>query len=316
MQVISLKVRFLTYSLIIPVLKLEGNPYLESLLQTIAKQSRLPNEVHLVIGDKRQGRAINYGASQIKDPYLGTVDDDTQIDDPDLFKKILEAIEEDESIGMAGAACEIPEQASSFQKKAMRQIERRYFPTQKVTLESDMVQHPCLIMPTSLFRDIDGEDEELVRGLDPVLRKKVRDRGKKVVIVKDTWVYHLLPNKFQALLKMYYRNGRGSGYAQKHFPEKVLELTDGKDEGAFVEKRSFGYRLFRRIIRLAHSMVTGQWIKVSTDAAYVMGVLKELTLPSYTQSAPMIDKIKSQTDNRYPYQLHYHHVTLKETPAS
>jgi glycosyltransferase involved in cell wall biosynthesis len=300
----------LDFSLVIPVLRIENNPWLPGLLESLKKQSTPPNEVHLVIGDRRQGRAINYGVSQCKSQYIGTVDDDSVIDDSDLFKKILLALKEDDSIGLAGAACEIPDFASSFQKKAMTQIERRFFPTQNDTIDSDMVQHPCLIMEKKLFDNIGGEDEELIRGLDPVLRKKVRDQNKRVVIVKNTWVYHLLPDSFVNLCKMYFRNGRGSAYAQKHFPHKVLELTDGFDDGSFEEKKPFVYRCFRRLLNLCKAIFLLKIIKVSTDIAYITGVICE-RFSGDMNEIPQVESIESTVEELSEFKIYYHKVRLK-----
>jgi len=300
----------LDYSLVIPVLKLEDNPWLPGLLSSLKKQSHLPTEVHLVIGDRRQGRAINFGVSQCCTKYIGTVDDDSVIDDPDLFKKILNEMQDDSSIGLAGAACEIPDFASGFQKKAMKQIERRYFPTQKKSIDSDMVQHPCLVMEKELFDRIEGEDEELIRGLDPVLRKKVRDQNKRVVVIKDTWVYHLLPDRFLKLIKMYYRNGIGSAYAQKHFPHKVLELTDGFDEGQFEEKKSFFYRVLRRFSKLFGALVKMKYIKVCTDLAYIAGVISE-RISKQELVIPCVEKIETEIEENPEFKIYYHKVLLK-----
>jgi glycosyltransferase involved in cell wall biosynthesis len=299
-------------SLIIPVLRWEGNPYLEGLLKALGEQTLQPLEVHLVVGDRRQGRAINYGASQCKGTWLGTLDDDSFIEDPKLLEKIVEALTQDDSIGLAGAACEIPPWASAFQKRAMREIPRRFFPVQSETVESDMVQHPCLVMSRELFQHIGGEDEELIRGLDPVLRKKVRDAHKKVVIVKNTAVFHLLPARFFELLKMYYRNGRGSGYAQRHFPERVLELSDGYDAGTFVEKRPFLYRLGRRLLHWFGAALAGRWIQWSTDGAYGLGVLVERCYPSSVMKAPRVKKVNSELQPGYPFQLWVHRVQLED----
>ena len=79
---------------------------------------------------------------------------------PELFKKLLDGMEADDSIGIGGAACIIPDSASWFQKKAMRQIPRRVFPVQECNVDSDMVQHPCLVMPRELFLEIKGEREQ------------------------------------------------------------------------------------------------------------------------------------------------------------
>ena len=302
------------YSLVIPVLKTEDNKYLTSILESLSHQTLKPEAVHLVVGDRRQGRAINYGVSQTSSKYIGTVDDDTQIDDPALFEKLINAMNSDTSIGIGGAACAIPDFASSFQKRAMREIPRRFFPVQTENIDSDMVQHPCLVMLRTLFIEIGGEDEELIRGLDPVLRKKVRDTGKRVTIIANTWIYHLIPDSFSALIRMYYRNGRGSGYAARNFPERVLELSDGYDAGEFIEKRPLLFRLLRRAGSLFFSICTFKFIKVATDIAYGFGVIKEKLFPSYI-SIPAVKNITTECDKtkKYPFKLFIHRVELDDS---
>lgn len=282
------------YSLIIPVLDEKNNPHLAGLLASLARQSHPPREIHVVVGDNRQGRAINYGASQASTPYVGTVDDDTQIDDPGLFAKILRAMEGDGTIGMGGAACEIPAFATPFQQQAMRQIPRRFFPMARENVDSDMVQHPCLVMPRSLFMTIGGEDESIIRGLDPVLRKKVRDAGRRVVVIADTYVYHMLPGSLGKLAQMYFRNGRGSAFARRHHPERILELTDGHDRGTFVERRSLGYRAFRRMYYFLCAMATLQFIRVVVDAAYILGFSYESLFRSYKAQAKAVVRIDTE----------------------
>jgi glycosyltransferase involved in cell wall biosynthesis len=283
------------YSLVIPVLDEKNNPHLAGLLLSLARQSHPPREIHLVVGDNRQGRAINYGVSRACTPYVGTVDDDTQIDDPGLFAKIIRAMEADGTIGMGGAACEIPVSATPFQQQAMRQIPRRHFPVTREHVDSDMVQHPCLMMPRALFTAIGGEDESIIRGLDPVLRKKVRDAGRRVVVIADTYVYHLLPGSLRKLARMYFRNGRGSAFARRHHPERILELTDGHDRGKFVEKRSLGYRACRRMYHFLRALVGLRFIRVVVDAAYMLGFTYESLFRSYQAQAKTIVRMDTET---------------------
>jgi GT2 family glycosyltransferase len=301
------------YTIVIPVLKLEGNPHLENILSALAGQSLPPKKVVLVVGDKRQGRAINLGVSKATTTYVGTVDDDTMIDDPDLFKKLIEALNADPEIGIAGAACVIPETASEFQKRAMREIPRRFFPVQERTVDSDMVQHPCLLMPRELFLKIGGEDEELIRGLDPVLRKKVRDTGKRVAIIADTWIHHLIPDGFWKVVKMYYRNGRGSGFASREYPERVLELSDGYDGGTFEERKPFIHRFFRRLRSLTASIFKFELIKAATDIAYIAGVAREKLLPGDGSKAPAVRGISEKKRNGFPFELFILEVSLQES---
>lgn len=299
-----------TYSLVIPVLKLENHPYLDDLLQALAEQDFPPKEVHLVIGDCRQGRAINYGVSKSRSEWVGTLDDDSFIEDRTLFSKLTQALVDQESYGLVGAACAIPEWATPLQKRAMKEIPRRSFPVQARDVESDMVQHPCLLMSKALFDSIGGEDEELVRGLDPVLRKKVRDAGRKVVIVADTTVAHLLPSSFRKLCRMYFRNGRGSAYAQKYFPERVLELSDGFDRGVFVEFRPLWYRCLRRSFKLLSGLVCGRWLLFSTDVCYGCGVIWERIKGASPQAIPKVNSVSHECVVRGGYELHFHRVQL------
>ncbi|MBN1865296.1 MAG: hypothetical protein JW808_10380, partial [Victivallales bacterium] len=226
-----------------------------------------------------------------------------------LFAKILRALSEDSTIGMAGAACAIPPHANPFQQRAMRQIPRRHFPVQPSHLDSDMVQHPCMAMPRDLFLAIGGEDEQIIRGLDPVLRKKVRDAGRRVVIVADTYVYHLLPGKLSKLLKMYFRNGRGSAFAAHHHPEKVLELTDGLDGGNFTEHRSLPYRAMRRACNLVKAIAKAEYIRLLVDCAYIAGYLCERLLGSYPASTT-VAAITTETEEHNGCAIHRHRVTL------
>jgi len=299
------------YSVIIPVAKLEGNQYLPDILKSLSAQTLKPAELHLIAGDPRQGRAINFGAKAVKTEYLATLDDDSIIDDNDLFRKLVTAMDADETIGIGGAACIVPENASSLQKRAMREIPRRFFPVQKENVDSDMVQHPCLIMKTDFFLKIGGEDEELVRGLDPVLRKKARDAGKRVVIIADTWVYHGLPGTISKIMKMYYRNGRGSGFAMRFYPNKILELSNGYDKGAFVEKRPLFFRIPRRIYFFLYSLLTFKLIRFLTEISYVAGVVKEYFSPSYTLVKPEILSIESYEKPGYPFKIIVYEVKLK-----
>ena len=133
-------------SVIIPVATDRQTDSLTSLLDALAKQTLRDFEVILVIGDNRQGRAINNGVKEAGGKWIITMDDDTQVSDDNLLEKLIAAMEADSSIGLGGGSCVIPDSATRFQKQAMLQIPRRFFPIQQHNVESDFVQHPCLIL--------------------------------------------------------------------------------------------------------------------------------------------------------------------------
>jgi GT2 family glycosyltransferase len=263
-------------TLIIPCRSRESAPLLAPLIDQLERQTFSDFDVYVIQGDRRQGRAINNGVRKAQSPWIMTMDDDTVVDDDRLLDKSLTAMKGDSTIGMGGAATAIPKDAGFFERAAYRQIKRRWFPTQEQTVDSDMVQHPCLCMPRELFLDIGGEDEDLIRGLDPILRKKVRDAGKRVAIIADTWIYHALPWGPIRLFRNYFRNGRGSAFARRHHPDRIIELTEGY-EGAdgFVPRRSFPFRILRRLGTLLGSLITLKWFRLWADLAYSTGYFFE-----------------------------------------
>ncbi len=297
-------------SIIIPIANISQNPFLDDILNSLSLQSFTNFEVILVVGDNRQGRAINKGAYDAAGDWIITMDDDTKILDNHLVKKLIDKMESNNHIGLGGASCIIPENASHFQKKAMLQIPRRFFPIQKDNVESDFVQHPCLIIKRQLFFDIGGEDEELIRGLDPILRKKVRDAGKKVSIIADTAIVHLLPGSIYGIFKMYWRNGKGSAFASKFYKDRVLELSDGYDKGNFVLKRPVYYRIVRRFFLLIITITNLHWIRLASDAGYVMGWIEGFLFSKKPEREIKIIYTESPAENRGNFILRKIHCHL------
>ncbi len=262
-------------SIIIPALDRTRDEMLAALQRQLECQRFRDFEVLLIRGENRQGRAINRGAAAARGEILVTLDDDTQMGNDDVLGTLVDVLDRHSDVGMVGAATEVPPDASWFVRRAHREIPRRLFPTVDRVTDSDMVQHPCLAIRKELFHRIGGEDEELVRGLDPILREKVRRAGYRVVMAPGAWIYHLLPPTLAAVLRMYWRNGAGSAFAQARWPERILELGSGFEGDDFVRTRPFPYRVGRRLLRLAGSFLTGRWIEGSTSLAYTLGFVAE-----------------------------------------
>jgi len=299
----------ISVSIIIPVADDSRNDFLASLLKSLETQDYPSFEVILVIADKRQGRAINYGVSQSKAKWIVTMDDDTQVFDDSLLTKLVKAMEDNPTIGMGGAACHIPESASAFQKKAMKEIPRRYFPLQQDHVDSDFVQHPCLIIERSFFLKIGGEDEELIRGLDPALRQKVRGFNKRVTIIANTSVAHLLPDGFIKVFNMYRRNGRGSVFAHRFYSDRIYELTDGYDKGNFVEKRPLSYRVIRKLAVFVTNFIKANWIRQAMDIAYILGWIEGWLVGQFPEGKAYIEHKEEDIEKRSCYDIRKFRVT-------
>jgi len=261
-------------SIIIPTFDAFRDGYFPKLLYQIDSQGLMAFELIVIRGDFRQGRAINSGAALAKGKYLLTLDDDTSLPDPETFSKLVTVMEKYPEIGMAGGNNVIPEDASSFVRRVIKQIPRRSWrPVQEIT-DSDLAEHPCLIMRTEEFKKVGGENELIPRGLDPYLREEFRKMGKRVVVVPGVIYHHLPPNNLSKLLRQFYRNGGQAAYTNRNFPQWVIE-TPSK-HGSFKAHKPFLLRLLRFPIHLLKALITGKPIWFLCEVAYALGFVYEL----------------------------------------
>jgi GT2 family glycosyltransferase len=256
-------------SVIIPTLDAYRNGYLPKLLAQIGSQDFSDFEVIVVQGDPRQGRAINVGTALAQSMYLLTLDDDTSLPDTSTFSKLVAVMEAYPEIGIAGGNNVIPPDASPFVRTVMQQIPRRSWdPVQEIT-DSDLAEHPCMMMRTEAFKSVGGENELIPRGLDPYLREEFRKLGKKVVVVPEVIYHHLPPENMKKLLRQFYRNGRQAAYANRHYPQWMYETPSV--HGSFRAQMPLALRFLRFPIRLLHALITGKLIWLLCELTYALG---------------------------------------------
>jgi len=243
-------------SVVIPTRDGDRNGCLANLLKQAFSQQFTGYELIMVKGDPRQGRAINVGAELAKGRYLMTLDDDTALPDRRTFAKLVGAMEGNPRIGIAGGNNVVPRNAPSLVKRAMREIPRRSWATVSVITESDLAEHPCMIMRTAEFKAIGGENELLPRGLDPYLRQAFRLTGKRVVIVPGVVYHHLPPDSLTKLVKQFFRNGCQAAFTNRLFPQWVIETPEG--HGAFNARMPLPKRLLRFALRMCRALVDGK----------------------------------------------------------
>jgi len=258
-------------SVIIPTSDADRDGYFAKLLQQVAEQKFQNFELIVVKGDPRQGRAINIGAALAKGAYLLTLDDDSSLPDKNTFSKLLAVMQANPDIGMAGGNNTIPADAPPFVRRVMEQVPRRSWkPVAEIT-DSDLAEHPCLIMRTNVFRQVGGENELIPRGLDPYLRQVFRKAGYRVCLVPEVIYHHLPPATWARLLRQFYRNGYQAAYVNSWHPEWVIETPS--DHGTFAEHRPFWVRLFRFPVRMTSALVRGHWVWFVCQCCYACGFI-------------------------------------------
>ena len=241
------------------------------LLESIARQGFADYEVHVVQGVFPQGKAINRGAAETRGEILLILDDDSWLADDSVFQRLIDALDSDPRIGMAGASIVPPPGASFFQRRAGRQFPRFNTPVVDVITDSDFACHGCCAIRRVAFDAIGGERENLIRGLDPDVRVRLREAGYRVVLAPDARIHHPLPDGWRKLLKMFFRNGKGSAYAQRFQPEAVYETHEILSDRHFHPRRPLPYRLVRFPFRLLAALCTGRFLRFGGYCSYACG---------------------------------------------
>lgn len=115
------------------------------------------------------------------------------------------------------------------------------------------------------------EREDIVRGLDPDLRVRLRAAGYRVVLVPGARIHHPLPDGWHRLLRMFFRNGKGSAYSRKYQPDTVYETHETLDATTFKPQTSLTYRIVRFPLRLLGALVQGKVQRFGAYCAYACG---------------------------------------------
>jgi len=265
-------------SIIIPTLDADRGGYLPRLFHQLEQQTYKEWELLLVLGDRRQGRAINAAAALAKGSLLLTLDDDTELGCPDSIGRLVTAIESDRTIGLAGGINGIPKDASAFVKRVMREIPRRSTPPITQITDSDLAEHPLLLINKEVFFQVGGENEMIPRGLDPYLREAFRKAGYRVVVVPGAEYSHLPPSTIDALLRQFYRNGKAAAFVNRHYPQWAIETPSV--HGPFRLHVAFPSRAVRFLFRQGYALLTGKLIWFLCEGVYAVGFLHEWLFPT------------------------------------
>ena len=277
-------------SVIIPTSDAYRNGYFPRLLNQIEQQTFREYELIVVKGDNRQGRAINFGAALAEGKYLMTLDDDTSLPDCGTFSKMVAVMEGYPDIGIAGGNNVIPPKASPFMRRVMQQIPRRSWdPVEEIT-DSDLAEHPCMILRADTFRLVGGENELIPRGLDPYLRQEFRNRGKRVVVVPGVIYHHLPPDNFKKLMRQFHHNGRQARYVNHHHQRWVLETPP--THGSFQIRVPFPRRMLRFIKNVLKAFFTGKFILCVAEICYMLGFVQEWLFPEDVNKKRYLKSVK------------------------
>ena len=168
------------------------------------------------------------------------MDDYTILGHERVFENLVRVLQDDLETGIAGVSKLLPPDAGWFMRRIYKQMPRTGFPVVEETTLSDIATTTCMAMRRSLYLEVGGQNTSLIRGTDPELRHKVRQRGLKVVIAAGTWCYKPQAHNLRQFIRTEWRRGLAQGWTYWNFPE----LMDGMK----VNQRTFTVQLARYIV--------------------------------------------------------------------
>lgn len=265
-------------SVIIPTYDGYRGGNLPLLLADLRRQTLQDFEVIAVKGVRPNGRARNVGVSYASGKFLVFIDDDVRLGPSSLLESLLATLQSDPSIGLAGASRKIPEDSNSFQKRQAMEIPRTQTPIFEAVAESDLADHMCLAIPASLYREVGGEHEEILRGTDPDLKKKLRERNLKIVISPRAWAFHPAPATLKQFFLTHFCNGRGTAWVFKKFPSLSLDVSYDMEPPLLggLQSPPLWQRTIRYACRTLGALLQGKLLLLTAFVAYACGYLAGL----------------------------------------
>lgn len=191
----------ITISVIIPSFYPEREKNVLEIIRKLRADRLPPDEIVVIKEVAPAGKARNLGVERSSGDILIFIDDDAIIESDDTLSKVVEALLSDDNIGMAGAVQKPCPDMNWLQKAYRKQFPRTEAPTVNEIKESDMVTTLFCAIRRDDFIAAGGFDERLIAGQDNLLRHKIRQMGKKIVLVPETLVYHPLPRSIANVLK-------------------------------------------------------------------------------------------------------------------
>lgn len=258
-------------SVIIPSLDGYRDGWVPRLLESIERQSFKDHEIRVIKGVSPQGKAINQGAAQARGEILIILDDDSTLADETVFQHLVDTLDADPTVGMAGASIVLSPNATPFQRRAALEFPRFNTPVVATMTDSDLACHGCCAIPKRVFEAVGREREDLIRGLDPDLRVRLRAAGYRVVLAPHARIHHPLPESWRGLLRTFFRNGYGSAYARKFAPDSVYETHEELDAAGFHPRTTLAYRSLRFPLRLMKALLQGKLLRFGAYCSYGFG---------------------------------------------
>jgi GT2 family glycosyltransferase len=261
-------------SIIIPSRDEKRKENLNQLLDDISKQKLgFPIEVLPICQVSPSGKARNIGVEKSKGDILVFIDDDIHLADEQVISNLVKPLLENASIAVTFSSLLIPIDSSKFQRRYARDIPRCEIPVvDKLTPAGAMSTH-CCAMRKDLFMKIGKFNEQLKRGEDPEFSYRLKAKGLNIALVPRAISYHPVPKNIKEVIKLHFRNGRASAFADRYYPQLNIDVNpQGIIYPAKIQSKL--YRLKRFVIVLAKAILGFKFLLIISKLSYILGYFR------------------------------------------
>ncbi len=261
-------------SIIIPCKDEKDN--IDGLLQSISSQNiYFETEIIKIGGISPNGKARNSGAEKAKGDILVFLDNDVLLGHPGVLSNLTEPLIADDRIGVCGASQLIPKDANRFQQHYAKEVLHTEHPVVEEAKKVGMVGSACCAVRRKVFFEVGEFNDQLLRGIDVEFCYRVREKGYRVILVPQTWIYHPPPGNLWQSVKLSFRNGKATAFVDRYYPDLNFDVGTGKLIHT-LERKSKGYRLLRYFGGVVRSIVFLKPINLISRITYIAGYFSEL----------------------------------------
>jgi len=202
-------------------------------MRSIEQQTLCDYEVEVAQRISPLARARNVGAQRTRGEVLLFIDDDITLGHEHVLQQIVDLLENDAQVAIAGVSLQLPVEATWFQRAIARQVPRYVEPI----VSENLVSNPplegygftaitggfCAVRRT-VYEEIGGFDEELLNADDTDFFYRVRHRGYNLVLAANCWAYHDPPASMKDLVRKSFWYGVGHALDTRKSPERHMAV--------------------------------------------------------------------------------------------
>ncbi len=224
----------------------------DELQQSLNRQRFKDYDIVVVKGVSPNGRARNKGAQDAMGEILVFIDDDAVLAHEEVLTNLVTPLLEKQA-DIVGASRRLPEDSNTFAKAVARQIPLVESPivdtltnaTPALTRTSwwrSFLKNPltflkgehdqtvwspitttCVAMTREVFDALGGFSEDLQWGVDTDFFYRAAQKGFRLALAPQTWVYHPYADNLTQLRKKYFKSGIGMAQEMKVHPKRAIQ---------------------------------------------------------------------------------------------